>query len=189
LSLSHCSPQQGANTADNAAATVLTTVLTKKSELAGKIRKRIDDSEKRKIEITEESVANDEVGAKLEDALAAFAQDVQLERYRGHVDEVEKVTSLLLCLAGRLARMEGEEGEEATSKRTKLLSQLEEAKVLKKRIDKRGETVGKGLGDKLGEEKRTEYLTFLRTKERLVIEKREVEEKLRLSRDQLRALL
>lgn len=85
--------------------------------------------------------------------------------------------------------MEGEEGEEATSKRTKLLSQLEEAKVLKKRIDKRGETVGKGLGDKLGEEKRTEYLTFLRTKERLVIEKREVEEKLRLSRDQLRALL
>ena len=79
--------------ADNAAAAVLTTVLTKKSELAGKIRKRIDDSEKRKIEITEESVANDEVGAKLEDALAAFAQDVQLERYRGHVDEVEKVTS------------------------------------------------------------------------------------------------
>ena len=93
LSLSHSSPQQGANTADNAAATVLTTVLTKKSELAGKIRKRIDDSEKRKIEITEESVANDEVGAKLEDALAAFAQDVQLERYRGHVDEVEKVIS------------------------------------------------------------------------------------------------
>ena len=33
------------------------------------------------------------MGAKLEDALAAFAQDVQLERYRGHVDEVEKVTS------------------------------------------------------------------------------------------------
>ena len=100
-----------------------------------------------------------------------------------------KVTSLLLCLAGRLARMEGEEGEEANTKRTKLLNQLEEAKGLKKRIDRRGETVGKGLGEKLGEEKRTEYLMFLRTKERLVIERREVEEKLRLSKDQLRALL
>ena len=85
--------------------------------------------------------------------------------------------------------MEGEEGEEANTKRTKLLDQLEEAKVLKKRIDRRGEGVGKGLGEKLGEEKRTEYLMFLRTKERLVIERREVEEKLRLSRDQLRALL
>ena len=100
-----------------------------------------------------------------------------------------KVTSLLLCLAGRLARMEGEDGEEANTKRTKLLDQLEEAKGLKKRIDRRGEAVGKGLGEKLGEEKRAEYLMFLRTKERLVIERREVEEKLRLSRDQLRALL
>ena len=38
------------------------------------------------------------------------------------------MTSLLLCLAGRLARMEGEEGEEANTKRTKLLEQLEERK-------------------------------------------------------------
>ena len=69
-------------------------MLTKKSELAGKIRKRIEDSEKRKIEITEESVANDEIGSKLEDALGDFAPEVELEKYRGHVDEVEKVQSL-----------------------------------------------------------------------------------------------
>ena len=43
-----------------------------------------------------------------------------------------KVTSLLLCLAGRLARMEGEDGEEANTKRTKLLDQLEEANNSKK---------------------------------------------------------
>ena len=66
-------------------------MLTKKSELAGKIGKRIEDSEKRKIEITEESVANDEIGSKLEDALGDFAPEVELEKYRGHVDEVEKV--------------------------------------------------------------------------------------------------
>ena len=102
---SHSAPQQGVSTvewANNAPAptsppaatgpvAVLTTVLTKKTELAGKIRKRIEDSEKRKIEITEESVANDEVGSKLEDALGDFAPEVELEKYRGHVDEVEKV--------------------------------------------------------------------------------------------------
>ena len=101
---SHSAPQQGVSTvewANNAPAptspaatgpvAVLTTVLTKKSELAGKIRKRIEDSEKRKIEITEESVANDEIGSKLEDALGDFAPEVELEKYRGHVDEVEKV--------------------------------------------------------------------------------------------------
>ena len=99
---SHSAPQQGVSTAEWAnnapppatgPVAVLTTVLTKKTELAGKIRKRIEDSEKRKIEITEESIANDEVGSKLEDALGDFAPEVELERYRGHVDEVEKVQS------------------------------------------------------------------------------------------------
>ena len=75
--------------------------MTKKTELAGKIRKRIEDSEKRKIEITDESVANDEVGSKLEDAFGASAPESELERYRSHVDEVEKVQQdklLLVCL-------------------------------------------------------------------------------------------
>ena len=161
---------------------------------------RIEDSEKRKMEISSESAANDLAGSRLESGLReSLAMEVEVERsaghlgevqrFCGHVEEVEKVTSLLLCLAGRLARMEGEEGGLAEDKRGKLLEQLEEAKALKRRIDQRGEVVGRGLGERLGEERLGEYWAFLRSKERLVIERREVEERLRLSREQLRALL
>lgn len=161
----------------------------KKSELAGKIRRRIEEAEKRKVELAEEAEVNDDTGQELQGALAGAAPVAEVERYRGHVGEVETVTSLLLCLAGRLARTEGEAGEEAAGKRGKLLEQLEEAKGLKRRIDRRGEAIGRRLGEVLGPDRTAEYSGFLRRKERLVVERREVEERLRLARDQLRALL
>ena len=74
------------------------------------------------------------------------------------------------------------------AKRTRLLQQLEEAKGLKVRIDRRGEVVGRWVKEVLGEGMRKEYWAFLRSKERLVVERREVEERLRLARDQLKVI-
>ena len=149
--------------------------------------KRIEDSEKRKLEIAEESGINEEAGQRLAAALAAETPQ-EVERFRGHVSEVETVTCLLLCLAARLARTEGDQGQVVEAKRTRLLQQLEEAKGLKVRIDRRGEVVGRGVEEVLGEGRRKEYWAFLRSKERLVVERREVEERLRLARDQLRVI-
>jgi len=56
--------------------------------------------------VTEESRVNDELGESVAVQVSRLAQPQEASKYRLHVEEVGKITSLLLGLSGRLARAE-----------------------------------------------------------------------------------
>jgi protein Shroom len=118
------------------------------------------------------------------------------------VEETDKITSLLLGLSGRLARTENslqvaimlsskgvtQEKDQLFTKRDKLAEQLTEAKKLKQNIDKRSSTVSRILQKYLSEEQFSSYQTFIKTKTKLIIETRIINDKIALSEEQLNAL-
>lgn len=74
------------------------------------------------------------------------------------------------------------------SKRVRLLEQLEEAKRLKIDIDRRGKVIGNILQKHLTNEEYADYEYFINTKAKLIVELREVTDKIKLSEEQLTAL-
>ena len=56
--------------------------------------------------VTEESRVNEELGATVAAQVTRAARPHESAKYRLHVEEVGKITSLLLGLSGRLARAE-----------------------------------------------------------------------------------
>ena len=74
------------------------------------------------------------------------------------------------------------------TKRDKLAEQLTEAKKLKQNIDKRSSTVSRILQKYLSEEQFSSYQTFIKTKTKLIIETRIINDKIALSEEQLNAL-
>ena len=73
-------------------------------------------------------------------------------------------------------------------KRDKLLEQLEEAKRLKENIDRRSRQVSGLLSKYLTEEEFADYSHFVTMKAKLVIDQRELDEKIKLGDEQLVAL-
>lgn len=56
--------------------------------------------------VREEGEMNEALGAKVSQRISAVARPAESSKYRLHVEEVGKITSLLLGLSGRLARAE-----------------------------------------------------------------------------------
>lgn len=56
--------------------------------------------------VKEEGELNETLGAKVASRISAVARPAEASKYRLHVEEVGKITSLLLGLSGRLARAE-----------------------------------------------------------------------------------
>lgn len=143
---------------------------------------------------------NTEVGRGLVTKMGQEASTPEMDKYNLHVEEVEKITSLILGLSSRLAKTENslanlkratwDEDEEASliKKKEKLVSQLEEAKELKASIDRRSTMVSRTLLARLGEEQHNVYRTFLRTKVQLLVEQRLLAERSEAATLQLEAL-
>lgn len=74
------------------------------------------------------------------------------------------------------------------SKRDKLISQLEEAKALKQNIDKRSYAVSALLAKHFTAEEIAEYEYFVHMKSKLLIDSREIAEKIQMNELQLTAL-
>ena len=74
------------------------------------------------------------------------------------------------------------------SKRSKLASQLDEAKSLKESIDRRSAAVSGFLHGYLGAEQFADYEHFVKMKAKLIMDAREVADKIKLGEEQLRAL-
>ena len=74
------------------------------------------------------------------------------------------------------------------SKRSKLASQLDEAKSLKESIDRRSAAVSGFLHSYLSAEQFADYEHFVKMKAKLIMDGREVADKIKLGEEQLRAL-
>ena len=73
-------------------------------------------------------------------------------------------------------------------KKTQLLLQLGEAQELKEHMERREEAVGRVLGGCLTPERLRDYKHFVKMKAALLVEQRQLDDKMRLGEEQLRGL-
>lgn len=144
-------------------------LVAKKCELEGHIKRRLSWLKTEEAGMKERGKSNSEVGRDLLAKLRMEGTQTEVEKYSLHVEEVDKITSLILGLSSRLAKAENTlihfkrgtwgEDEEAIliKKKEKLVLQLEEAKVLKSSIDRRSAIVSSLLLGYLGEVQHTQY--------------------------------
>ena len=78
--------------------------------------------------------------------------------------------------------------EQLSAKREKLSEQLTEAKKLKSNIDKRATTVSLMLSKYLKPDEFSDYEHFIRTKTRLIMDAREIADKVVVGDEQMTAL-
>jgi hypothetical protein len=82
-------------------------VLTKKkTELISQISTKLEVLRSEMSTLKSETKTNEEIGRKISVKVMQVAQPNECEKYKLHVEEIDKITSLLLGLAGRLARAE-----------------------------------------------------------------------------------
>ncbi|XP_050298681.1 protein Shroom [Anthonomus grandis grandis] len=169
----------------------------KKDELVSRLDKKLEVLRGEALIVSEECKINDELGINVETYINRVASPQEVSKFRLHVEEVGKITSLLLGLSGRLARAENAlmnmPGEHADrrileSKRDKLLEQLEEAKKLKECIDKRSISVSNILYKYLNSEEYADYDHFINMKAKLIMDSKEIGDKIKLGEEQLGAL-
>ncbi|CAB1345583.1 unnamed protein product, partial [Coregonus sp. 'balchen'] len=120
--------------------------------------------------------------AQVESLVLAVCQPNEVDKFRMFIGDLDKVFSLLLSLSGRLLRVESSldnlDAETGHHERLPLLEkkrqlqvQLSEAQDLKEHVDHREQAVGRVL-----------------MKAALLVEQRQLEEKIRLGEEQLRGL-
>ena len=73
-------------------------------------------------------------------------------------------------------------------KRAKLVDQLNEAKQLKESIDRRSLAVSQFLQKHLSEETFEDYEHFVKMKSKLILDSKEINDKIRLGEEQIKAL-
>merc|ERR1712020_147048 len=78
----------------------------KKEELISKISTKLEVLRAELTSLKTETRANEEVGRKITVKVMQAAQPNECEKYKLHVEEIDKITSLLLGLSARLARAE-----------------------------------------------------------------------------------
>ena len=153
------------------------------------------------MQLKEKEKKNVEVGSFLLKRLQTEASDQEVDKYKLHVEEVDKITSLILGLASRLSRLDlsqiiTKEGTEMVrglayndnvhlnvhvqnshkSKKEKLLEQMTEAKMLHKNIEKRGMAVGSLLRQYFTSAEYEQYTTFMKTKAMLILQNKVLSE-------------
>uniref|UniRef100_A0A673J3I0 ASD2 domain-containing protein n=1 Tax=Sinocyclocheilus rhinocerous TaxID=307959 RepID=A0A673J3I0_9TELE len=111
------------------------------------------------------------------------------------IGDLDKVTSLLLSLSGRLIRVESaldcvdpetghQERLQLLEKKKQLLVQMGEAQELKEHVDRREQAVGKVLDCCLTPEQLRDYSHFVKMKAALLVEQRQLDDKIRLGDEQ-----
>ena len=121
-----------------------------------------------------------------------MARPNECEKYKLHVEETDKIASLLSGLASRLARAQRavdlEPGDDKSSlqmKRDKLVEQMEEAKKLKANIDKRSKAVLEMLSKYVKAEVMADFQMFMANKARLIVESRDLQDKIANTQEQI----
>ncbi|XP_059080117.1 NHS-like protein 1 isoform X2 [Tigriopus californicus] len=171
----------------------------KKELLLARICTKLDILKAEQVALKEETKLNEELGREITLQVMQLAQPNECDKYKLHLEEIDKISSLIFGLSGRLARAENallalptdtedKEKEALASKRDKLTDQLSEAKKLKDNIDKRSKLVGDLLKKYLKESTLQDYGVYVKMKVKLIMESREVQEKIAIGEEQSVAL-
>ncbi|KAL5234743.1 hypothetical protein ACI65C_002153 [Semiaphis heraclei] len=169
----------------------------KKADLVSRLDRKLKVLRDEQIALAEEAALNETLGVSVADRVKSVAKPQEANKFKTHVQEVGHITSLLLSLSGRLARAENalldldadhSEKKALEEKKCKLTGQLEEAKELKENIDRRGDFVSTILCRYLTADEYSDYDHFIAMKAKLLIDAREIADKIQLGEEQLRAL-
>ncbi|XP_041076230.1 protein Shroom4-like isoform X2 [Polyodon spathula] len=171
----------------------------KKQQLIDSLSRKLSVLREAQQSLLEDIGANCTLGEEVESLVQTVCKPNELDKFRMFIGDLEKVVSLLLSLSGRLARVENalsglsleashDERLALTEKKQQLSGQLGEARELKEHVDRRERVVLEVLSRYLTEEQLQDYRHFVKMKSALIIEQRQLEEKIRLGEEQLRCL-
>lgn len=172
-------------------------LMKKKEELLIRLSKKLAVLAHEQTNVAEESVANDMLGNSITAKVELKLKPTDVSKMRSFIDDVGHITMLLLSLSSRLAKIENmihstsdiiSERKNYESKRDRLLEQLDEAKRLKEDINRRGTILSSILEKHLTEEEISDYDYFINLKAKLLVDYREITDKIKLGEEQIVAL-
>ncbi|XP_072482751.1 protein Shroom4 [Notamacropus eugenii] len=170
----------------------------KKLQLIASISKKLSVLQEAQRGLLEDISANVALGEEVEAVLKAVCKANEFDKFRLFIGDLDKVVNLLLSLSGRLARVENalnsldpdstQEKLALMEKKRQLTEQLEDAKELKEHVDRREKAVYNTVSRYLLHEQLQDYRHFVKMKSALIMEQRELEEKIKLGEEQLKCL-
>ncbi|XP_075576763.1 protein Shroom2 isoform X3 [Pelecanus crispus] len=171
----------------------------KKQELIDSISRKLQVLREARETLLEDIQANNILGEEVEAIVKEVCKPNEFDKFKMFIGDLDKVVNLLLSLSGRLARVENalnnldentspEEQRTLVEKQKLLTQQHEDAKELKENLDRRERIVFDILANYLSEENLADYEHFVKMKSALIIEQRELEDKIKLGEEQLKCL-
>ncbi|XP_068258927.1 protein Shroom3 isoform X1 [Nyctibius grandis] len=172
----------------------------KKAELIGSLTHKLEILKEAKEGLLADIKMNNALGEEVELLIGKLCKPNEFDKYKMFIGDLDKVVNLLLSLSGRLARVENvlsslgenansEERSSLNEKRKLLAGQHEDARELKENLDRRERVVLEILGNYLSEEQLQDYQHFVKMKSALLIEQRELDDKIKLGQEQLKCLM
>uniref|UniRef100_A0A8B9UJG1 Shroom family member 3 n=1 Tax=Anas zonorhyncha TaxID=75864 RepID=A0A8B9UJG1_9AVES len=172
----------------------------KKAELIGSLTHKLEILKEAKEGLLADIKMNNALGEEVELLISELCKPNEFDKYKMFIGDLDKVVNLLLSLSGRLARVENvlsslgenansEERSSLNEKRKLLAGQHEDARELKENLDRRERVVLEILGNYLSEEQLQDYQHFVKMKSALLIEQRELDDKIKLGQEQLKCLV
>ncbi|XP_067379517.1 protein Shroom4 isoform X4 [Channa argus] len=173
--------------------------LTYKKQLMESLRKKLGVLREAQRGLQEDIRANAQLGEEVESMVVSVCKPNEVDKFRMFIGDLDKVVSLLLSLSGRLLRVEAtldtldpetehDERLPLQEKKHQLMRQLSEAQDLKDHVDRREQAVSRVLARCLSPEQHRDYSHFVKMKAALLVEQRQLEDKIRLGEEQLRGL-
>lgn len=173
--------------------------LTYKKQLMESLRKKLGVLREAQRGLQDDIRANAQLGEEVESMVVAVCKPNEMDKFRMFIGDLDKVVSLLLSLSGRLLRVETtldtldpetdhHERLPLLEKKRQLMRQLSEAQDLKDHVDRREQAVSRVLARCLSPEQHRDYSHFVKMKAALLVEQRQLEDKIRLGEEQLRGL-
>uniref|UniRef100_K7FPB5 Shroom family member 2 n=1 Tax=Pelodiscus sinensis TaxID=13735 RepID=K7FPB5_PELSI len=171
----------------------------KKQKLIDSISRKLQVLREARETLLEDIQANNALGEEVEAIVKEVCKPNEFDKFRMFIGDLDKIVNLLLSLSGRLARVENalnnldenaspEERRTLVEKQKLLTQQHEDAKELKENLDRRERIVFDILANYLSEESLADYEHFVKMKSALIIEQRELEDKIKLGEEQLKCL-
>ncbi|XP_061769474.1 protein Shroom4 isoform X2 [Nerophis ophidion] len=173
--------------------------LTYKRQLMESLRKKLGVLREAQRGLQDDIRANAQLGEEVESMAVAACKANEVDKFRMFIGDLDKVVSLLLSLSARLLRVETtldtldpdtEEDERLPllEKKRQLMRQLSEAQDLKDHVDRREQAVSRALARCLSPDQHRDYSHFVKMKAALLVEQKQLEDKIRLGEEQLRGL-